>query len=111
MLEEYYVQYVTKYGLERDAYGDFTIDSTKPTTIIPCRFRVITNIQRSTNREEKHSEEAMAWFNPTTNIQENDIVQYENSYWQVQKLTEARRLGGTEILFLKCYMMSFGQLS
>lgn len=111
MLEPYYNQYVNKIPTIRNAYGDIIIDYTQEVVAIGCRFRVITNMQRSNNREELHSEQAMVWFAPNTDIAQNDIIFYEDQYWQITKINEARRLGSTRVEFLKCYASTYGVVS
>lgn len=111
MLEQYYNQYINIVPTVRNAYGDIIIDYSQEIISIGCRFRVITNIQRSNNREELHSEQAMIWLPPNAPVVQNTIIYYENQYWQITKLNEARRLGSTTVEFLKGYASAYGLVS
>lgn len=65
------------------------------------RFRYITAIERGSYSEELSSVEAIIWFKPDTNAKESSIVYVDNKYWRVNKLIKARRLSGSNMLFIK----------
>ncbi len=110
MLQSYLNQVMTKISVHRNVYGDITADGGSSTQV-GCRFRVITNTTNSSSHEEVHSEEAMAWFAPNSGIVRGDILLYEGQTWKVQKVNEARRLGETDIQFLKCWLQAYGLVS
>ncbi len=106
MLESYLNQIAVKVPTKRSMYGDIVVDYTGRQVRLGCRFRVIQTAIHVNNREERRSDEAMVWFAPTADINQNDIILYEGQYWEIVKINEARRLGGTQIQFLKCWVSS-----
>lgn len=79
-------------------YGDEKPDSS---TQVECKFRHITELDRTTNIEGETSADAIIWFEPDVNIQVGSIVGVDGEYWRVEKLIKARRLSGSDVVFLK----------
>lgn len=70
---------------------------------IVCRFRWITDLERPSNREEIRSD-AMLWIKPDEDIEEGTIIKFDDDYFRVRQVVEARRLRGNQIHFLKCLL-------
>ena len=105
------VQQVTWLATKRSAYGDIVPDPTAANRKLFCRFRVIGETIRVNNREELRSDNAMVWFEPSTDIAVNDIILYEGRYWEIMRINEARAMDGTTIQFLKCYVAAHDMVS
>lgn len=80
--------------------GDQVMSSSEE---IVCRFRWITDLERPTNREEIRSD-ALLWTKPDENIAEGTIIKFGDDYFRVKRVTEARRLRGNQVFFLKCLL-------
>lgn len=80
--------------------GDQVMNTSKQ---ISCRFRWITNLERPSNREEIRSD-AMLWTKPDEDIEEGTIIKFNNNYFRVRRVIEARRLRGDQFFFLKCLL-------
>ena len=89
----------------RDKYGDEVQQSVKTTN---CRFRWITELERPGNREEIRSD-AMLWLSPNEPVSEGSVIKFESDYFRVRKVTEARRLRGNTVYFLKCLLDKYAQ--
>lgn len=74
------------------------------TESILCRFRYVTEIDRTNNAESIDSADAIIWFEPTANISEGSIVLVDGHYWRVDSLVKARRLVGSTVMFLKAFV-------
>lgn len=98
MLEEYLVDECKIVSPTRNEYGDFTDSASE---VVKCRFREITTLRREVNGEIEDAD-AQIWFSPTENVENGTIIYYDGVYYEVERITKARRLGETEIQFLKC---------
>lgn len=85
-------------GLERNEWSDYVEDSS---TDQLCHFRQISNIRRITQGEDLDAD-AMVWFPHDANIELGSIVSFEGLTYQVERFTRARRLGDSQVQFLKC---------
>lgn len=99
MLDEYLVDTCSRITSSRNIYGDLVGDAGVD---VPCRWRPIDNISTATgdNREEKTAD-AMVWFTPTENIKPGDVLEFEGERYRVTQVTKAKRLGESEVQFLK----------
>lgn len=68
---------------------------------LPCRFRYITQLERSGVAESIDTSDAFVWFEPDANIAEGSIGSVDGVYWRIHSLIKARRLVGSNIMFLK----------
>lgn len=98
MLEGYLVQTCKLVAPTRDEYGDY-IDGTG--TELPCRFREINTIVRGT-RNELNDSDAMIWFAPGAPVAKGNIILFEGVNYQIERINKARRLGESEVQFIKC---------
>lgn len=101
MLSHTYNQTANLIITSKDKYGDQKQTSQ---TSISCRFRYITEIENSVNRESEGAFDAIFWFAPETAVVEGSILQIESKYWRVNRLVRARRLTDTTVQFLKAYV-------
>ena len=102
MLEKWFVQKITKVALVRTPYGDFTADPNGFNQTLYCRFRLYAEGARtSVPYEEQHIPLAEAWFSAETDIKETDIFLYDNQYWEIVRIRNARRGRHADISFLK----------
>jgi hypothetical protein len=81
-----------------DFYGDQEPTSSSS---VQCRFRYITELDRTTNIEGESSADAIIWFEPDVVVKVGSIVKADGEYWRVEKLIKARRMSGSQIMFLK----------
>jgi hypothetical protein len=84
----------------RNGYGDF-VKST--TSSIPCHFRELREFVRDSNNDIES--DAMAWFEPTSGVQEKDILLIEGVYYQVEEIIIARRLQSKAAQFIKALLV------
>ena len=98
MLEEYFNQECAFPTLLRNAYGDYTETSRVTEN---CRFREITTMRRSAHQEVNDSD-ATIWLRPATVATKGCLLIFEGVYYQVERLTKARKLDDAEVHFVKC---------
>lgn len=98
MLEGYLVQTCKLVSPTRDEYGDY-IEGVG--VELACRFRYINTITRGT-RNETNDSDAMVWFAPTASVAVGNIILFEGVHYQIERLNKARRLGESEVQFIKC---------
>lgn len=91
----------------RNAYGDYTSSGE---TTLKCHFRVINGLVTGGANEEIQSD-ALAWFEPDSGVVKGDIIKFEGTHYRVERLTEARRLRNTSILFIKTDLLKYGVIS
>jgi len=88
-----------------DKYGDQVASDE---TSVSCRFRYITQIDRTTNIEGVGTgNDAIIWFEPDVDVQEGSIINAEGAYWRVERLIRARRLSDSTVLFLKAFVNKY----
>lgn len=95
-----------KVDMSRNAYGDFIASGD---TALRCHFREIST-QIIDNNEVIESD-AMAWFEPDSGIEKNDIIKFDSVFWQVERLTKARRLRQPAVQFIKVELRRYGDIS
>lgn len=93
-------QTATLYTTSRDRYGDQVATAS---TTIKCRFRWITELDQLGNREELRSD-ALLWTSPTEAVKEGTILKFEDDFFRVKRVTQARRLIGNKVEFIKCLL-------
>lgn len=91
----------------RNAYGDFVASAS---IAIPCHFRYITE-QVSASANEMIQSDAMAWFNPDSGIEKEDILRIDDEHFRVERVTKARRLRDPAVLFIKVSLLKYGVIS
>ena len=91
----------------RNAYGDF-VQGAEVEHV--CHFRYITE-QVSSQSNEVINSDAMAWFNPDSGIDKEDILRIDDEYFRVERVTKGRRLRNTEVLFIKVSLLRYGVIS
>lgn len=91
----------------RNAYGDFVATGS---VALPCHFRYITEQVSDTSNETIQSD-AMAWFNPDSGIEREDILQIDGEHFRVERVTKARRLRNPTVLFIKTELLKYGVIS
>lgn len=91
----------------RNAYGDY-VSSTE--TELACHFREIT-YQVTNQSNEVIDADAMAWFEPDSGVVKGDILKIEDTYWRVERVTNARRLRNPEVQFIKTELLKYGSIS
>jgi len=95
-----------KVAYTRSGYGDYVRGAE---TAIICHFRVISELVQ--NSAETVQSDAMAWFEPDSDIQKGDIIAFQGIDYIVERLTEARRLRDTSIQFIKTELLKYGAIS
>jgi len=91
----------------RDAYGSYTATGS---TALPCHFRSI-NAQVTGTSNEVVQSDAMAWFEPDSGVGLKDIMMIDGDHYRVERVTQARRLRSSPVLFLKCDLVRYGVIS
>ena len=98
MLERYLVQEGKLITPTRNKYGDYEDESSE---VVACRFRYITTLRRATHQEIRDAD-AMVWFAPDTTVSIGQPFYFEGVYFQIERINKARRLGGSDVQFIKC---------
>lgn len=102
MLEEYLLQTCQKIVVTRNTSSDRVIENV---TDISCRWRDITSIRRNSHSETNDTD-AMVWFAPTSDadrqIARGDILLFNEVYYQVERITQAKTLDSDDPQFIKC---------
>ena len=96
-----------KVNYTRNAYGDYLATSS---TSLPCHFRYISEVDSNTD-DETIQFDGLAWFDGSAPIEQGDLVTIEGEQYRVERVIKARRLRNTTVLFLKCFLQRFGQIS
>jgi hypothetical protein len=96
-----------KVNFTKNAYGDYTATSS---TQLNCHFRYVNEVISASPNETIMSD-AMAWFNPSDSINEQDIVMIDGNHYRVEKVIRARKLRSTTVVFTKCYLLRYGMIS
>lgn len=99
-----------KVATTRNAAGDLIYGSE---TELACWFRDITDISINDQNRERTDSDALLWVEPDSGVVKGDIIKFEDVYFRVERLTNARRLPpfGTEIQFIKCELLKVRQTS
>lgn len=98
LLDHYLVDTCQLVTVTRTKYGDYKKSLSADE---PCRYRPINSFQRVTFQEVKDAD-AMFWFRPNSTVTVGSILYYGGIYYQVERMTLAKRLGETTIQFKKC---------
>jgi hypothetical protein len=96
-----------KVSTTRNAYGDYVAGSQ---TALPCHFRYITSLITTTASEALQSD-AMAWFEADSAVVKGDVLLIDDDGFRVERVTKARRLRDTTVLFLKVDLVKYGVIS
>lgn len=81
----------------RGKYGDYNGSNQ---TALPCHFREITALQ-DVGISDTIQSDAMAWFEADSGVLKGDVIKFEDTLYKVERLTNARRLRNTQVLFIK----------
>lgn len=98
MLDEYLVEECQLVTHTTNEYGDIVQLST---TTLNCRWRDIPTTVRGVHRENNDAD-SMVWFAADENVTEGSLLRFESRYYEVERITKAKRLGEADIQFLKC---------
>lgn len=91
----------------RNAYGDFIPGAE---TELVCHFRDITQTSTNVSNEVVDSD-AMAWFEPDSGVEKQDIIRINGTLYRVERVTKARRLRNPNVLFIKTDLLKYGAIS
>lgn len=108
MIESWLVDTITKITTTRNKWGDTVFGSESD---INCRFREITDFNRSSNNREEVDADAMIWFAGNHSVALGDIYEYDGQRYRVDKITKARRGKQTNVEFIKCEVIKHRQIS
>lgn len=97
-----------KISVTRNKYGDYVTSDSE--TTLKCHFRYITDVTIGSNSEAYESD-AMAWFEPDSGVEKEDLIRINDQYWRVEKVTEARRLRNPTVLFIKTELVKYRTIS
>ena len=97
MLEEYLIEDCRIITPRRNEYGDYVLDSYVNEK---CRFRYISVIRRGSNQELNDSD-ALIHLSKDSVASEDKIVYFEGVYFQIERLYKPKRLGESEVQFIK----------
>lgn len=98
MLDGYLVDSCELITTGRNDYGD---EIEGVTQTLACRWRDITLVRRG-NHEDTSDASSLVHFAPDAPVERGSILKYNGEYYQVQKITFARRLGEMTVQFIKC---------
>lgn len=82
----------------RDEWSDYVEDDTVD---VKCHFRQIDRMQRVVHGEESDAD-AMIWMPYDTDVENGSIVRFDSVDYQIDRIYQARRLGESQIHFIKC---------
>lgn len=85
----------------RNAHGDQIAGT--PIVVIG-KFRYVTGIERGQNIEALDGIDAIIWLSSDVNAGEGSILQFDDKYWRIDRLTKARKISGDTVEFLKAYV-------
>ena len=97
MLDEYLIQTCELVAPTRNEYGDYISSSN---TELACRFREINTVRRGSHEEYRDSD-GMFWFKADSGVQKGNIILFEGTHYQVERITKARKLDDAEVHFIK----------
>lgn len=97
----------------RNAYGDFTASGE---TALKCHFRYVSRQLTGISNEQATTSggsdaDAIAWFEPDSGIDREDIIKFEGEHFRVETIIKARRLRQPEVLFIKAELLRYGTIS
>lgn len=98
MLESYLVDQCELVETTRDDFGQ---EISGVTQSLPCRWRDITTVRRGSNMDNSDAD-SMVWFAPDAPVGRGSILLHDGDHYQVEKITKAKRLGETDVQFIKC---------
>lgn len=100
MIDDYLVDECQKVSTTRDDFGQ---EITGVTETLSCRWRDITTIRRGANADTSDAD-SMVWFSAADKdkVKKGTILLFDGEYYQVDKRTPAKRLGETDVQFVKC---------
>lgn len=101
MLENYFVDSCELIQTARNDFGD---EIQGVTQTLPCRWRDITQVRRGQHMDTSDAN-ALVHLPSTAPVARGSILKYRGEYYQVEQITLARRLGETEVQFIKCEML------
>lgn len=90
-----------------NVYGDQLYTSKAS---VKCRFRYITNLNRTGGREEIDAD-AMLWLEADANVSEGTLIKFDNKYYRIERIIKAMKLTSSTIEFLKCELQRHTQIS
>lgn len=96
-----------KVTTSRNAYGDFTANGT---TELKCHFRYIVEQVSNVNNEQVQAD-AMAWFEPDSGVDRQDIIKFEGQHYRVERIIKARTLNDPSVQFIKVDLLKYGVIS
>jgi hypothetical protein len=98
MLENYFVDSCELIQTSTNDFGD-QIEGVTQT--LPCRWRDITLVRRG-NHMDNSDASSLVHLPPTAPVHRGAVLKYRGEYYQVETINFARRLGETDIQFIKC---------
>lgn len=98
MLDSYFVDQCDLIATTRNDFGD---EVQGVTSTLACRWRDITLIRRGSHQDGNDAN-ALVHFAPDTPVVRGSILRFKGEYYQVDDITYAKRLGETDVQFVKC---------
>ena len=101
MLDGYLVDTCELITTSRNDYGD---EIEGVTATLSCRWRDITLVRRGSH-EDTSDANSLVHFAPDAPVERGSILKYRGEYYQVETITQARRLGEMQVQFIKCEVL------
>lgn len=98
MLDGYLVQTCQLVITVKNAYGDREAGTS---LTLACRWRNVPTLTRQPHLETADAD-SMVWLATDAPVLRGSVLLFEHEYYQVERLTSARRLGEDEVQFIKC---------
>lgn len=98
MLDGYLVDSCELIATARNDYGD---EIEGVTATLSCRWRDITLVRRGVHSDTNDAN-SLVHFAPDAPVKRGSILKYLGEYYQVETITQARRLGEMQVQFIKC---------
>lgn len=104
MLTNYLLQSCDIVTVLRNRYGD-KVDSGREK--VACRWRWWEYIYREAHaevaaRDNRSNSDALVWFNADASVERGTILLFDNEYFEVVALVQARKLRSADVQFIKC---------
>jgi len=98
MLTQHLVDECELVETTRNDFGDEILESVET---LACRWRNITLLRRGSHMDGSDAD-SLVHFEPDAPVFRGAILKYQGEYYQVDDITYAKKLGSTEVQFIKC---------
>ena len=102
MITHLLIQDAKIYTQTQDKHGDQDLSNAVD---VKCKFRYITELDKTTVGEGLTASDAIIWFDPDVAVSEGSIILVDEGYWRVNRLIKARKMSSETVEFLKAFVV------